>query len=525
MRRVKRSASISLASIAVASIAPSASAQVTFTPAAEIARSPSLSGVTFTPGARGPAENAARTAPTTVVARAEEPAPTPNARTESAPTQDNPCAQQQRAVAAPVSDARTAHVATPEPVREAPARVEPLRVVDPPREVIEPREDSATSCSLVHGVEELSLDESTSSRDASQRALELSLASFGRDVVALVTLGRNGTGRDGMTFSQSRLAYFAADRPATVSRAPGFEPGAVVALGPEGNIFVLSSPRFDVRHQRAAQDLELTVLDPRGAVRVARRAIESTRGMSIDSAPVAWRGGLAVVLGESTVTGVERVFGPVRERVFTFALDGSPRVAPWVLTDAQSPDAVGRFRVGLGRIAGGDALAAVFSDGRSLQVRRFAGGAPSEAPSRVFDGHAWAPEVSHDGASLIFREGGTDGRPVRLRVARWDGANPMDVGQGWEPLASVHRGRVLVAGALVATDDGRRTTALFTEGTGRERPRVIVAPTGAHARLDDAVDVAMAPTDDGALLAWIESAERAQPDAPRRLAYARVRCR
>lgn len=512
MRRVPALASVSLLSIAA--VARSAHAQVTFTPAGQIRRSPELSGVTFTPGSRAEPSRA-------------EPAARGEAPCEQAAQQH--ASQPVTVIAANASlavressgnDARAAHVAIEEPARET-----PMRVIEAPRNEPAPREDRGTSCSLVNGIEELSLDESPSHRDASQRALELSLSSYGREVVALVTLGRVGSGREGMTFTQSRLVHFSSDRKPTVSHAMGFEPGAVVALGPENTVFVLSSARFDVRHQRAAEDLKLTVLDARGAVRSTPRSIEGTRGMSIDSAPVAWRGGVAVVLGEPTIAGADHVFGPVRERVFTFGLDGAPRVAPWVLTEAQSPDAVGRFRVGLGRIAGGDALAAVFSDGRALYVRRFAGGAPSESPTRVFDGHAWAPEVSHDGASLIFRQGGTDGRPVRLRVARWDGANVIDVGQGWEPLASVHRSRVLVAGALVSLEDGRRTTALFTEGTGQERPRVLVAPHGAHARLDDAIDVALAPTDEGALLAWIESTNRTQPDAPRRLAYARVRCR
>jgi len=535
MRRTPRLASVSLVSIAAVAIAPAAHAQVTFTPTGQIRRSPELSGVTFTPGAR---QEPSRSEPSrTEPSRSETPAPEPprdNARARA----ETPCEQQaaqQRAAQAPTviaanaspaprepaaNDARAAHVAIPERTHEA-----LTRVIEAPRNEPAPQEDRGTACSLVNGIEELSLDESPSHRDAFQRALELSISSFGREVVALVTLGRVGAGREGMTFTQSRLVHFSAERNPTVSRAMGFEPGAVVALGPDNTVFVLSSARFDVRHQRAAEDLKLTVLDTRGTVRSAPRPIEATRGMSIDSAPVAWRGGVAVVLGEPTIVGADHAFGPVRERVFTFALDGSPRVAPWVLTEAQSPDAVGRFRVGLGRIAGGDALAAVFSDGRALQVRRFAGGTPSESPTRVFDGHAWAPEVSHDGASLIFREGGTDGRPVRLRVARWDGANVIDVGQGWEPLASVHFSRVLVAGALVPLEDGRRTTALFTEGSGQEPPRVLVAPHGAHARLDDAIDVALAPTDEGALLAWIESTDRTQADAPRRLAYARVRCR
>lgn len=547
MARVHRSALVSLVSVATVTMTQAAFAQVTFTPAAELQRNPSLpSGMTFTPGARAPSEAprpAERERERTSSNNSPPTAAVAVARNEPS-AQDNPCARAQAqgaatsasptviASASPTvspaatgaSDARAAHVAEPlreRPVSEAPAV---FPTVEPAHSEPAPREDRATSCAIVNGIEELALDEATSGREAGQHALEISLSSLGREAVALVTVGRAGTGREGLTFGQSRIVHFGAER-ATVSRAPGFEPGAVVALGPDSNVYVLSSPRFDVRRQRAAEDLRLTILDTHGTLRAHTRTIDGTRGMSIDSAPIAWRGGLAVVLGEATLVGPDRTFGAIRERVFTFANDGSPRVAPWLLTDAQSADAVGRFRVGLGRIAGGDALAAVFSDGRSLQVRRFVGGAPSESATRVFEGNAWAPEVSHDGASLIFREGGTDGRPVRLRVARWDGANVIDVGQGWEPLASVHRGRVLVAGALVAMDDGRRTSALFTEGAGHERPRVLVAPPGAHARLDDAVDVAMTALDDGALLAWIENVDRTHPDSPRRLAYARVRCR
>lgn len=512
MRRVSAFASVSLLSIAA--VARTSRAQVTFTPGGQIGRTPELSGVTFTPGSR---RAVLREEPVTRAESRDDQA----SQRRAAQLVSGITANARPAATEPMaSDARGAHVAVAEPEREALAPV-----IEALSSELVPQEEHATSCSLANGIEELSLDETPSHRGPAQHALELSLSSYGREVVALVTLGRVGSGREGMTFTQSRLVHFSSERSPTVSHTMGFEPGAVVALGPEHTVFVFSSARFDVRHQRAAEELKLTVLDVRGAVRSPTRPIEATRGMVIDSAPVAWRGGVAIVLGEPTISGADRRFGPVRERVFTFALDGTPLMPPWVLTDAQHPDAVGRFRVGLGRIAGGDALAAVFSDGRALYVRRFAGGAPFEPATRVFNGHAWAPEVSHDGASLIFREGGTDGRPVRLRVARWDGANVIDVGQGWEPLAAVHRSRVLVAGALVSLADGRRTTALFTEGSGQQRPRVLVAPRGAHARLDDAIDVALVPTDDGALLAWIESTDRTQPDAPRRLAYARVRCR
>lgn len=521
--------------VAIALVDRASFAQVTFTPAAEMdraaSRPPALRGVTFTPGPRRSG-----------VARTDEPAApsrAPESNARSAEPSPRPCDERPRASAAPERETpvaqtsepaeRAARVTLPEP--RVVVRAEPVTtpaVIAAPEPRAEPTASGVTECALVNGVEEVSIEDATSSREGAFRAQEIALSSYGRDAVALITMARVGHGREGLVFSQSRVVSIAPDRPVSVARAPGFEPGAVVALGPDHAVYVLSSARLDTRNQRAghaARDLELTVLDARGSVRVATRAIEGTRGYTLDSAPVAWRGGVSVVLGEPTILGEERAFGPVRERVYSFDHEGALRGAPWVLTEAQSPDAVGRFRVGLGRISGGDALAAVFSDGRALSVRRFVGSAPAEAAQRVYEGRAWAPEVSHDGASLIFREGGTDGRPVRLRVARWDGANPLDVGQGWEPLASVHRGRVLVAGALVGLDDGRRTTALFTEGTGRDRPRVLASPSGSHQRLDDAIDVAMSPTDDGALLAWIESVDRASPDGPRRLAVARVRCR
>lgn len=494
-----------------------ARAQVTFTPAAALdgpeARLPL--GITFTP--------------------------VPRRDTSSQPSRANVASPRAGvSTSEPERSTRTAHRANPESARGEPPRSAALRdessVLEsasalssrgpsPSPSIDPPSSSERTACSLTHGIEEISIEDPPTTQAPALHGQELSLSAYGNEVVALVTMARPGVGREGLVFSQSKLISIAPDRPTQVASAPGFEPGSVVALGPESTVYVLSSPRVDRRAQRAAEDLRITVLDTRGAVRSPPRSIDGTRGYTVDSALIAWRGGVAVVLGEPSIVGVERAFGPVRERVFSFDHEGVLRAAPWVLTEAQAPDAVGRFRVGLGRVAGGDALAAVFSDGRALWARRFVGHAPVESAARIYEGRVWGPEISRDGAAIIFREDGTNGRPVRLHVARWDGANTFEVGQGWEPLASVFGARVLVAGALVPLDDGRRTTALFTESVSGARPRVLAAPTGSHARLDEAIDVAFTATDDGAVLAWLEAVDRSRLDGPRRLAFARVRCR
>jgi hypothetical protein len=521
-----------------------AHAQVTFVSGAELARqSPAVSGVTFTPGPRS-AQTAAPANERSAAPVRSEPSSSEFSRETTEPRADAPDRAERcpcdgvRPPAVMAARERTTTVRPSEPPRVAsPAgRSEPAPAaahvetpaIAPRMEPESPeaaRPSSGGACAISHGIEEIPLDDGARpGRDGPLRATELSLSAWGGDVVALVTMARPGGPREGLQFPQSRVVTFDGDSPPTVARGPGFEPGSVVALGPDESVYVLSNARFDVRHQRGPTDLLLTVLDPRGTVRSPTRPLEGTRGMSIDSPPIAWRGGLAVVLGESTV-GPDRAIGPVRERVFTFDRDGAARAAPWLLTEAQTPDAVGRFRVGLGRVSGGDALAAVFSDARGIHVRRFIGAAPVEPSVRIHPGRAWSPEVAPDGATVIFRQDGFDGRPVRLLATRWDGGATAELGQGWEPLATAVRGRTLVAGALVSSVDGPAGTALVTErGPEDARPRALEAPRGASARLDDAVDVAMAPTPDGALLAWIESADRTRPDAPRRLAYARVRC-
>jgi hypothetical protein len=535
-------------SLALVAVVPRTTlAQVTFTPGAELARqSPAAMGITFTPGPRSvlaasagpsgvsdaPRPEPARSEPT-VAASAPREAPRDGSALcpcDSSRSERPVVEPARRPVGRPAEGARET-VATPS------SRVEPAPVaahVALPEVVTVPRAEppapsSAPSaggaCAISHGIEEIPLEDGTrAEREGPPRAMELSLSAWDGDVVALVTMARPGGPREGLLFSQSRLVTFDGDNPPTVARGPGFEPGAVVALGPDAGVYVLSPARFDVRNQRGPTELLLTVLDTRGALRSATRPLAGTRGMTVDSPPVAWRGGLAVVLGESTL-GPDRVVGPVRERVFTFDREGAERASPWLLTEAQTPDSVGRFRVGLGRVSGGDALAAVYSDARGIHVRRFIGAAPTEPSVRIHPGRAWSPEVAPDGATVIFREDGYDGRPVRLLASRWDGGSPTELGQGWEPLATAVRGRTLVAGALVASDESPRGTALVTERrVGEARPRLLEAPRGSSARLDDAIDVAMAPTPDGALLAWLESTDRSRPDAPRRLAYARVRC-
>ncbi|MDP3274045.1 MAG: hypothetical protein Q8Q09_02545 [Deltaproteobacteria bacterium] len=474
----------------VISVASStAIAQVTFT----AGPMPTLAGVTFTPD--------------------------PVARPSAPSVQAAPSAQPSRA----------AHQRERAPERRVPEAL-PTRepATSPPEPVVTPSGSPATSpgsCRLARGIETVALDEHA--RDGVDRAMSLSLASYEDEVFALVMHGRVGSprAREGVVFSRSSLVRVRSGEHAhTVVSAPGFEPGAALALGPEQRLYVVSPTHVDVRHSSERAQWTVSVLDTAGHVTQGPQVLAASAGAVLDAPPVAWRGGLAVVLGEVRTRGAERVIVGVTERVYSLDTQGSARRAPWVLTDGQRPESLGRFRVGLGRVSGGDSLAAVFGEADALWTRRFTDGPSAERAQRVAGTGVWGPEVANDGGSIVVREGGLDGSPVRLRAMRWDGGLALDLGHGWEPLAVLHRDRVLVAGALTNMADGRRVTALWTEAQRGAQAHAIEAPHGAHQRLDDAVDVSVAPTRDGAVLAWIEATDRMEGQGPRQLAIARVRC-
>ncbi len=394
---------------------------------------------------------------------------------------------------------------------------------------------SPNRCSVTQGLQTIALDE------AELRATQILLAANEHSVVAHVNLSRPGSSREGLQFPSGKLLTFATSSPDSlprVHRTIGVQPGAAIALSEEGEVFVLSPARVaSPRTGRTERpDLQWTVLRSDGSAQFAFRTIPSSSGYQIDSQPVSWRGGWSVVLGEAVnpAPAHNTTFEPIRERVYSFDRSAMPSAPPWILTEAQRPESVSRFRVGLGRVAGGDSLAAVFADDHGLALRQFTVGEPHDPPTRIASTTAWSPEITAAGDSVVFREDGFNGLPARLRMTGFREGPIRELGVGWEPLAAVHHSATIVAGTLLS-DHGRMYNALLTEAHSSGVPQVIEVARGTaagdnatqspSARFDQALDVAFVATQNGALLAWLEATNVDDPAGTRQLVVARVECR
>jgi hypothetical protein len=198
---------------------------------------------------------------------------------------------------------------------------------------------------------------------------------------------------------------------------------------------------------------------------------------------------------------------PVREDLYRFDASGAQAQTPWRVTDAQSDDSIGRYRVGLGTVAGGEDLAVSWTvaQGRDAGVwTRRLGGASAGAATRLVGRAAWGSEVARDGSGVVYREGGELGAPVRLFYAPWNVREPFALGAGWDPATAFVRGRVLVAGVVLEGADGAAQDTLVAVSQPGAPARALPAPQDAAASLAGATDSDLAATRDGAWLAWIE---------------------
>ncbi len=388
-----------------------------------------------------------------------------------------------------------------------------------------------TSCSMDGPVRLVDLNTGT------MIPLQVALASRGARSVALVTLGRPLRGRQGFSFPASRWVEWEGEAP-RVSDAPGFAPDASVVLR-EHDAAVLSYERGERGEQMPdGRSILWTRVGPHGSEFFPPRAIEGTRSLDIDTAPVVWSGGTAAVFGESVATAPG--LAPARREVLWF-LDGSGRSvrAPLELTRDARDDGRGQSSASLAAAEAGLVAAWTVADGPAAGVWTRAGitldtgraarpGALGPPGVRVLAGAGyWGPSVSPWG--LIARRSaaplGADGglaelvvlpalapRPSRNTVALWD---PL---VAWTPA-----GALVLAERPGAGDDPRALVSLGG-ATPRSATRWFAdlgVPSGDPAEV---VDLAITPTDHGAVVAWI-AADPGADAARRRLALARIGCR
>ncbi len=367
--------------------------------------------------------------------------------------------------------------------------------------------------------------------------LQVALASRGARAVALVTLGRPNRGRQGWSFPASKWVAWEDDAP-RVWDAPGFAPDASLVLR-ENDAAVLAYARTDAgMRRRDDRPIELTQLGWHGELRSPARIIEGSGALDIDAPPVVWQGGTAVVFGESVATAPG--MAPLRRESVWF-LDGTGRPVrpPLELTAAARDEGRGAAVAGLEShgmdlsaawtVADGPAAGVWRRDGidlRTASVTALPSSGEPGAAVRVLSGAGWwGPVLSSWGVTARRDVPATqgDGSLVELVVASPHGAPPSrTLPPVWDPMVAWSPGGALVVASRpgaapdlaprlsVGTAAVRTPARWFVDLLTEDEPGAVV-------------DLAISPTERGAVVAWL-SADVGH-DSARRLGLARIGCR
>ncbi len=396
--------------------------------------------------------------------------------------------------------------------------------------------------------------------------VQVSMASRGARAVALVAMGRPGADRHGMAFPESRWVEWNDGR-VEVFPARGFLPGAALALG-DRDATVVSYTRPDPRTppERASHTLDVDVatqvavtrVDARGHVVMGPNELEGSDGWQIDSPVIVWRHGTAVVLGHPTEPP-----GDGGRRAVLHFLDarGHEARAPLELSIDTRDGGYGVAPAGLTAAPDGASLAATWVEpdgpiagvwvrrGITLDAQPFVPGTAhiveTQTPPgrrraaplyprgmwtlRVSQGEGfWGPSVTRGG--VFFSRAGTvlDGAGPLTEVLfstwpsdrRASSARVLDA--LLDPLPAWTPGGPMIAGFASPAGATERALVVAWSSRGERSLRTITLPVTADApHPEDAVDVAFAPLDSGALLAWIDDPLDRRA---RRLELARVTC-
>lgn len=361
--------------------------------------------------------------------------------------------------------------------------------------------------------------------------VQLTFARRDARVVALVTLARSGGAQRGMSYPGSRIITWAGDR-YSVANTPGVEPDAQIALGDEV-ISVLSYARTDDENAPRPITLSRWTLD--GHLHAARVELPGTLGLRMDSPLVAWRGGLAVVLGRPpTAPDDDRR----SEALHFFDARGRLARAPLELTPDTRDDSLGTLRAGLASLDDGATLTVTWTTGGTdggVWARRGITLSVTPAAERVSGRDArpfWAPQPTPWGVLYQRPVAGQEGPLAEVIFAPWQHAGtPLLTGRFWDPLVAWSNGGWISAGLVPTPPPAGEGTASpealpdvsFTARDG-SRNRSVGAPRESIGGVSDAVDVAIGATDHGAILGWIEPEADETPGAVRRVALARIAC-
>jgi hypothetical protein len=262
-----------------------------------------------------------------------------------------------------------------------------------------------------------------------------------------------------------------------------------------------------------------------GQVVSGPRSLPGSAGLDIDTAPVRWERGIAVVLGRENP-----VAGNATRTETLFAMDprGSPLGAPRPLSlEVSAAGAGGRF-IDLAPAwiepgADPNAPATTAAARRRQRYRR---------PLRLLQGSGyWGPQIGPRGvlvrrehedaqgnglADLLFTSWIRNAQPFVQRV----------LGSFWDATPAWDAHGVVVAGLREHPPRHSPDPVIAYGGADRGTLRTFsTRDAQTFDALRDATDIAITSVRDGAVIAWIDGSTSQDPPGHRRLRLARIVCR
>jgi hypothetical protein len=421
-------------------------------------------------------------------------------------------------------------------------------------------ETSWTSCGFAGASQPVDL------RAGALLPVQVSVASRGARAVALVAMGRPGADRHGMAFPEARWVEWNDGR-VEVFPTRGFLPGAALALG-DRDATVIAYTRPDPRTPEArashtldvdvATQVSVTRLDAHGRTLAGPNDLEGSDGWQIDSPVVLWQHGAAVVLGHPTqppgdggrravlhfldarghdaraplelsVDARDGGYG-VAPAGLTASPDGASLAAAWVVPDGPIAGVWVRRGITLDAQPFIPGTAHIVETNTPVWRRR---GTPLYPRGmwtfRVGQGEGfWGPSVTRGG--VFFGRSGTTldgaGPITEVLFSPWPTDRRATPARALDalldPLPTWTPGGPMIAGFASPAGATERALVVAYSPRGERALRTLTLPVDSAApHPEDAADVAFAPLDSGALLAWIDDPS---DRSARHLELARVTC-
>lgn len=369
-------------------------------------------------------------------------------------------------------------------------------------------------------------------RTGSMIPMQVTVAGRGRRAVALVTLGHSPGGRHGMAFTASRWVEWTDGEP-SVFETTGFGSAPTVVLEAHGGTVLSVLPASD---DQTPEDGPFSVVFNRvnahGRVLTGPVRLNGTDGFDIDSQPVEWSGGTAVVLGHDGEPPRQR-----QESLWFLDSHGRTVRSPLNLTTESRDLGFGAPCAGLSVSPNGASLTAAWTvaDGprAGVWVRRGITLAGRDSQGRARDRSVterwlqgsgwWSPTVGPLGVLVRrnARSEGSFGALAEVVLSHGRDRSPSLVATLWDPLAVWSSGGAIITGTEPGPSEDSPPRPWLATVDGRTR-RTTTVPFASDRTggIREAVDIAMAAVDNGAVVAWIETLDPGR----RRLAMARLGC-